>query len=324
MKIIEKIEDGLPVFDALNSEIRIRIIRLLLHENRMNMNEIAAKLDLPKSTLTPHIKKLVSAGIIDFSLNSDTRGTQKICRLAEDKILINIMEDPDSQKVYVTDLDAGQYSSCNVLPTCGLATSDHIIGNGFDDPRFFNLPDRFNASILWFAQGYVEYTIANMLSPNDDPIELQIFLELCSEAPGVLSNYPSDITFYVNGIKLGFWTSPGEFVDRKGRYTPDWWFLNFPQHGIMKVIAINEMGTFLDGLFLSPITIHQLDLKNNSAISLRIAVPEDAKDVGGLTLFGKNFGDYASGIRVRMICDGDKTSNLSGAAFTAASAETSI
>ena len=42
------------------------------------------------------------------------------------------------------------------------------------------------------------------------------------------------------------------------------------------------------------------------AITLRIEVPEDAKNVGGLTLFGINFGDYDSGIRIRTICNKKK------------------
>ena len=74
----------------------------------------------------------------------------------------------------------------------------------------------------------------------------------------------------------------------------------------MKVLTINETGTYLDGLFLSSVTIDRLQLKQKSAITLRIEVPEDAKNVGGLTLFGKNFGDYDSGIRIRTVCSNKK------------------
>ena len=80
---------------------------------------------------------------------------------------------------------------------------------------------------------------------------IQISLELCSEAPGVLSYFPSDIYFIVNGKNLGY-GHPRELFDRKGRYTPEWWFNNFPQYGRIKVITINETGTYLDGLLLSP------------------------------------------------------------------------
>ena len=309
MKIIENLEDGLPVFDALSNELRVQILQLLLKNHRMNMNDIAKALNMPKSTLTPHIKKLVQSGLIDVSLNSETRGTQKICRIAEDKLIVNIMPEPAEIKVYETELEVGQYSDCSVLPTCGLATPDHVVGDGFDDPRYFYLPDRFNASIIWFTQGYVEYTIANMSGADETPKELQIFLEMCSEAPGVISYFPSDIHFSVNGIQLGYWTSPGEFFDRNGRYTPKWWFKNFPQYGIMKVLTINETGTYLDGLFLSATTIHNLNLMQNGIITLRLEVPETAKNIGGITLFGKKFGDYDHGIRLRMLCSNNKEPN---------------
>lgn len=306
MRIIDNLKEGLPVFDALSNEIRIKILELLLERHQMNMNEIAETLHMPKSTLTPHIKKLVQAELIGISLNSEKRGTQKICRLFEDKIIVNIIPQLTEQKIYETELDAGQYSDCSIAPTCGLASREKVIGNGFDDPRFFHLPERFSASIIWFSKGYVEYTFANMLSPDDKPTEMQIFLEMCSEAPGVLSYFPSDIHFTLNGLHLGYWTSPGECFDRKGRYTPSWWFSNFPQYGIMKVITINETGTYLDGLFLSSVTIDRLELMQKGAITLRVEVPEDAKNVGGLTLFGINFGDYDSGIRIRTICNKKK------------------
>ena len=203
MRIIDNLKDGLPVFDALSNEIRINIIQLLLKHHQMNMNEIAKALQLPKSTLTPHMKKLVQADLIEVSLNSERRGTQKICKLLEDKIIIDIIPQPTEQKMYETELDAGQYSDCFVAPTCGLASCEKVIGNGFDDPRYFHLPDRFSASIVWFSKGYVEYTFANLLSSEDTPVEMQIFLEMCSEAPGVLTYYPSDIHFTVNGLPLG-------------------------------------------------------------------------------------------------------------------------
>ena len=78
-----------------------------------------------------------------------------------------------------------------------------------DDPRYFSSPERFNAGIIWFTSGYVEYRFPNQLHSDETAKEIQISMELCSEAPGVLENYPSDIYFYVNDIELGCWTSPG-------------------------------------------------------------------------------------------------------------------
>ena len=57
MRIIDNLKEGLPVFDALSNEIRIKILELLLERHQMNMNEIAETLHMPKSTLTPHTRK---------------------------------------------------------------------------------------------------------------------------------------------------------------------------------------------------------------------------------------------------------------------------
>ena len=56
MRIIENLTEGIPLFDALSNEVRIQILQLLLKNHRMNMNDIAVTLKIPKSTLTPHIK----------------------------------------------------------------------------------------------------------------------------------------------------------------------------------------------------------------------------------------------------------------------------
>ena len=42
-------------------------------------------------------------------------------------------------------------------------------------------------------------------------------------------------------------------------------------------------------------------LNYKSDISLKISVPENAKHIGGLTIFGKDFGNYNQGIHVRFI-----------------------
>lgn len=300
MRIIEKPCDGLVIFEALGSKIRLDIIELLQKKHEMNMNDIAESLSLSKSSLTPHIKKLEKAGIISIRLCSKSRGSQKLCRLLEDKYIFNIMPEIIEQKFYEIDLDVGKYADYNVAPTCGLCSTKKVIGY-FDDPRYFSDPERFDANIIWFAQGYVTYKIPNQLPLDSSAQEIQITVELCSEAPGVISYYPSDIYFIVNGITLGFYTSPGEFFDRPGRFTPSWWFKNFPQYGKAKVITVNETGTYLDGLFLSPITISELKLNEIPEISIKFEVKSDSEHVGGVTLLGKGFGDYNMGIKTKVL-----------------------
>lgn len=51
-------------------------------------------------------------------------------------------------------------------------------------------------------------------------------------------------------------------------------------------------GSFLDGLRLSDVDLTALGLTDTAYISLRVAVHEDARRVGGVNLFGSRFGNY--------------------------------
>ena len=55
---IKKIEDGIDLYKALGSDLRIQIIKQLLEKGEMNMNEIAGSLGITNGALTSHIKKL--------------------------------------------------------------------------------------------------------------------------------------------------------------------------------------------------------------------------------------------------------------------------
>lgn len=124
-------------------------------------------------------------------------------------------------------------------------------------------------------------------------------MEICSEAPGVNSNWPSDITFYINGTKVGMWTSPGDFGKGRGIYTPKWWSKDVNQFGLLKVIKVNNSGTFIDGQKVSDINIENIDVTKKQW-TLRIAVEENSEHVGGLSLFGKGFGNYDQDIVVKV------------------------
>lgn len=300
MKIIDNLSDGKELFDALASDIRIDILKLLRKNHEMNMEDISSELNILKSSLTMHIKKLEDAGLVNIKLSKAKRGTQKLCSINEDKIIINILPEFQEYDYFEAELNIGQYTGYNVEPTCGLSTTEKRI-DPMDDPRYFSSPERFNAGIIWFSSGYVEYRMPNTLHKDETAVELQISMEMCSEAPGVVANYPSDVYFYVNDVQLGFWISPGELFDRPGRYTPDWWYENFPQYGRLKILTINNNGTFLDGLLLSNITIKDIKFDENAEYSIKIEVPKTAKHVGGVTLFGKGFGDYNVGIHSKVL-----------------------
>ncbi len=296
---IENLEDGLELFKSLGSDVRIEIIRQLLQHPGMNMNELAGRLKITNGALTSHIKKLESCGIVQTSSETASHGNQKICTVSVDKILIDLMPGAAMDDFYQTSIKVGHYSNHEVFPTCGLATAESMVGE-VDDPRYFSHPDRYNADILWFTRGFVEYDVPNFIPPNQQITELMIEMEISSEAPGVNNNWPSDIRFYLNGQNVGEWTSPGDFGDVQGIFTPDWWYPNWNQYGLLKLLVVNRNGTFIDGRQISEVTTTDLALTSTSQIKFRLAVEEDAAHVGGLTIFGKTFGNYAQDIAVRI------------------------
>lgn len=301
MMYIKNLEDGVELFKVLGSEVRVNIIRLLLKNKEMNMNEIASSLSITNGALTSHIKKLEDVGLIQVQTDFAGHGNQKVCRVREERILVDLVpaDDGGDAGIYEAEIPVGQYTNYSVFPTCGIATEKKLIGE-VDDPRYFAHPDRTGAGVLWFARGYVEYLIPNLLPAACKIDEISFSMELSSEAPGVNNDWPSDISFVLNDVPIGVWTSPGDYGDVRGFFTPGWWFSGWNQYGLLKMLAINRRGTFVDGLKISDVTLDQFELDYKSAIRLKMEVREDARHVGGMTLFGNGFGNYGQGIKVRI------------------------
>lgn len=298
---VKNLDEGLEVFKALGSELRINIIKLLQENHEMNMNELATSLGITNGALTSHIKKLEESGIIQVMTERGGHGNQKICKVAIDKIVVDVEseETEEDQNIYNTEVKVGHYSDYNVYPTCGLATSKAIVGE-VDDPRYFSHPDRINAGILWFTKGYIEYMIPNLLPSATKIDQITVSLEISSESPGINNDWPSDISIFLNDVKIGTWTSPGDYGDVQGIFTPDWWFPNWNQYGLLKMIVINKKGTFVDGLKISDVTINQFNLDYKSTVRFKFEIEEDAKNIGGITIFGSEFGNYNQDIKVRI------------------------
>ncbi len=298
---VKNLDEGLEIFKALGSELRINIIKLLQENHEMNMNELATSLGITNGALTSHIKKLEESGIIQVMTERGSHGNQKVCKVVVDKIVVDVEseENEEDQNIYNTEVKVGHYSDYDVYPTCGLATSQAIVGE-VDDPRYFSHPDRINAGILWFTKGYIEYMIPNLLPSATKIDQITVSLEISSEAPGINNDWPSDISILLNDVKIGTWTSPGDYGDVQGIFTPDWWFPNWNQYGLLKMIVINKKGTFVDGLKISDVTINEFNLDYKSTVRFKFEIEEDAKNVGGITIFGSEFGNYNQDIKVRI------------------------
>lgn len=283
-------EQSLPVYEALASPVRLHILRLLANRS-MNIKELATAVGLSSAIMTMHVRKLSECGLVATHMAPGKSGLQKICSLAVSSAEIQFpAQAAVERKSYRVEIPVGHYSDFHIEPTCGIATSDKIIGS-FDDPRYFWDPERIHAAILWFGTGYIEYKTPNYLLSSQKPEELVFTMEIASEAPGTREDYPSDITFTLNGKVLGIWTSPGDYGELPGKYTPEWWPRQANQYGLLKRLRITLDGTYMDGLKMSDVTLHDIDIRQKQW-TLRLSVEPDARYPGGLTLFGKGFGNY--------------------------------
>jgi len=299
MRQICDLNAALPLFKCLGSDIRAAILTLLSTRGPMSMTELSSELGISAGSLSPHIRMLSECSLLTVEQLPGKHGTLRMCSLAEDRLIIDLTSPEGAHPVYESEVGVGQYTDYAVLPTCGLATCEHVIG-AVDDTRYFASPERFNAGILWFSQGYVEYIIPNFLEREQQAVELLLSFEIASEAPGTREDWPSDLRFSINGIPLCQWTSPGDYGETRGIYAPDWWDSAWNQYGLLKFLSVDDAGTYIDGVRRSGISLQDLNLQPGTIIRFRIDAPGKGEHNGGLTLFGRGFGNYDQGIQVRM------------------------
>ncbi|MGM9902418.1 MAG: ArsR/SmtB family transcription factor [Enterococcus sp.] len=288
---------SLPVYEALASETRLNILQYI-GSGKKSISEIAQKLQISSAMTTRHVQQMEDAGLLDFERGVGANRNKKMVFLKIDDIHICFPEKIyPAYKLYSTDLSIGHFTDFFAEPTCGLATTQEIVGK-IDDPKYFLDSNRVNAALMWFSRGFVEYKIPNLLQTQEEPELLEISLELASEFPVSNNNWPSDISIFVNDVKVAVYTVPGNFSDTRGRLTPPWWNDRFSQYGLLKHIRINKLDTDIDGESYSNIKIDDLKLHDSPFIKLRLEIEKEAKHQGGLTLFGKGFGNHDQNIRI--------------------------
>jgi predicted transcriptional regulator len=287
------------VFRALASDTRVAILRYL-GDRVVAVNQIAKDMGLPSSTATMHITVLERAGLLHTELRPASRGLQKVCARTYDELVFDLprglLRAGDAVDI---EMPIGGFSDFAVEPTCGLVSATGLIGF-MDDPSAFYEPDRLVAQLLWFRAGFVEYRFPNRVPPGGRIGSLQLTAEICSEAPLHDLDWPSDISVWVNGVLLGEWTCPSDFGGQRGRLTPSWWEQKDSQFGVLKRWLVTSTGTTIDGIKLSSVDLDALDLKPGAPIAIRIGVRPDAENVGGLNLFGREFGNYPQDLGLRI------------------------
>lgn len=290
------------VTQALSSEVRRKIMQLL-RKGSYTINEISCILNQPLSTTSFHISLLKKAQLININATRGIHGSAKVVSRKFDRVTFDMddMSEQVEQEMNSISLEipVGSYTDCKASNICGIASDTEIIGVD-DMPSAFYLPERVNAGIVWFSEGYVEYRIPNYYLYGHRAQIINISFELCSEAPNFNMDWPSDITLWLNGKEICTYTSKGDFGDRRGHLTPSWWSSFSTQYGLLKTFKVDGYGVYIDENQINELPIDELNLESDTHFTLRIGIKDDAKNKGGLNIFGKTFGDYAQDIIVRI------------------------
>ncbi|MCP8967964.1 ArsR/SmtB family transcription factor [Ectobacillus ponti] len=294
------LDNFIEIAKALSTDLRIAMFKSLLERPR-NVIEIAEMFNIPPSTAAVNIKKLEDANLIQTEMVPGTRGTQKVCAAVFSKIIVetNAVEQIKQNDIVEIPMPIGHFFDFQVAPTCGLVSDKKIIGE-FDDPSSFLEPERTNAQLIWFRQGYLEYRFPNRTPRGARANSLELSMEICSEAPLHNLDWPSDITLWINGVEVGTWTSPGDFGGERGVLTPSWWGEANTQFGLLKTWRVAEDGAFIDGRTISEVTLEKLALEQSPFITVKIGVKPDAINDGGINLFGSKFGNYETDLVMRL------------------------
>ena len=291
---------------VFNCKTRRDIVRLLARQN-MSIWSIAQALNVPLSTVSEHVKVLVQSGLYTVQSRSMEKGREKIVIRQYERIEIPAVLHEDGhagKEKYSVQVPIGSYTDFFVKKSCGMAGEDGYIGAGRDDPDIFYDPMRFRAQLIWFGEGWLEYTIPVKGIDPKSILAVSVSAEICSEAPGYNEDWKSDISFWFNGKRVCVYTCPGDFGKRKGIFTPQWWEEGCTQYGLIKKAEVTRDGTFLDNKLVSDVCLADLQTERSDLFRFRIGVEGTAKNVGGMNLFGSKFGDYRQHINFTVTYSG--------------------
>ncbi len=304
------------VVKALSNDIRIRILQMLFASD-MNVQQIAARLNLSKTAVLTHINILEESGFIKSQVLSGSVGNQRICSCVYEKLVFDfILDKYDDEGIYYeSEIPVGNFFDFEAYAPCGLATRHSIIKK-WDDPSVMCDVKRVTADLAWIAFGYFEYKIpVSPLFSNQKVTGLVIEMEISAQqlvskhkmvclppymTPERITDGVSDITFWLNGVELGTQTVEAGTQAEKAVYTPAWWRTQ-PVHGVLVKIEINEKGVFLGDRKVGNATYGDVCREEDPFISFRVGIKEEALHASGMTIFGEGFGRYDRQIIVKTL-----------------------
>jgi predicted transcriptional regulator len=116
-------EDDIEVLKGLASPIRIRILKLLRSEGRLNVNDISHRLSLPQSTVAINVQTLEEAGLISTEAVKAKKGHQKICSARFDEIIVRFEGDEPKRDANVVEVAMPTRPAVSARPMASSACS---------------------------------------------------------------------------------------------------------------------------------------------------------------------------------------------------------
>lgn len=284
---------------ALSSPVRLEILGMISKRNYI-MNEIANELNLQPSSAAFHLKMLEDAELITVNTSTKYKGTLRYYSYSMRDLLIRLRP-PAEQKNLTSPpitypIRIGEYSDASFNAYSGFASDSKLIVE--NHPNMMFCKERFDAEYIYnMRDGYVKYMIPNEYVKKDRLEEIRISLEISSETIGFNEDFPSDITFSLNGVELCTWICPGSYGDKYGIYTPTWWYPESAKYGLLTTIKVKESGVYVNEKLLNRnVGLSDLNLQDGIHTELKIEVKKNAKHCGGFCLFGEKFGNYNQAI----------------------------
>lgn len=278
---------------ALSLPLRIELLQEL-NNKPMSLTDIAKRFNIHASSASVHLKILQDASLIFVQNSTIKKGIKYYSYPLEKNIIIHMRNEfgiGNELKPYVKNIAIGDYVNAQFGDTCGFASEKEMLNDGIRNLAFAE--NRKNAQILWTSDGFVEYAFPNLYAVNKQIGQVEINLEICSEARGYNEDYISDISFFINDKRLCVFQCPGDYGKRYGKYTPSWWYNESTKYGLFTTITITEKDVLLNGKTVSNSTnLKDLKLDEGFATRFKIAIEKDAVHKGGFNLFGEKFGDY--------------------------------
>ena len=301
---LNKTED-LPLIEkvcyALSSSTRLQILRQLQEGNK-TIPQLAQENNLATTSVVYHTEILANAGLIDIALTPSQKGDVRTCYKVLRKLGINVAQPYNAEKTtkqVTLSCGVGTFVDCSSDFDCSFATKEQVFISRWDSV-YRN--ERYLAEIIWANKGFLKYAFPNDFAKNNACQELEISLEICSEAINYDNHYKSDVTFWINDVELCTYTCLGDFGDRPGRLNPDWWLTQDSptQYGQLVTIKIDSNGVYLNGDLLNKkVKLNSLNLASSNKLTFKLGNKPGMANEGGFNVFGKSFGDYPQDILLK-------------------------